>query len=41
MKNEIQRFIERRQSEIGSERAKQVTINVDDLPAELRAKLGV
>jgi predicted amino acid-binding ACT domain protein len=38
---EIQRFIERRQSEIGSERAKQVTINVDDLPAELRAKLGV
>jgi hypothetical protein len=38
---EIQRFIERRESEISTERAKQVTINVDDLPAELRAKLGV
>ena len=38
---EIQRFIERRESEIGAERAKSVTINVDDLPAELRAKFGV
>jgi hypothetical protein len=38
---EIQRFIDKRESELQSERAKSVTINVADLPAELRAKLGV
>jgi hypothetical protein len=38
---EIQRFIERRESELSAEKAKTVTINVDDLPAELRAKFGV
>jgi hypothetical protein len=38
---EIQRFIDKRESELRTERSKSVTINVDDLPPELRAKYGV
>ena len=38
---EIQQFIAKREAELRSAKAKSVTVNVDDLPAELRAKLGV
>jgi hypothetical protein len=38
---EIQRFIDKREAELRAEKAKSVTINVADLPAELRAKYGV
>ena len=38
---EIHEYIERRTAEISATKAKTVEVNVDDLPAELRAKLGL
>lgn len=39
--NEINQYIDRRMAEISATKAKTVEVNVDDLPAELRAKLGL
>ena len=38
---EIHEYIERRTAEINATKAKTVEVNVDDLPIELRAKLGL
>ena len=38
---EIQQYIDKRLTEIGATKSKTVTVNVDDLPADLRSKLGV